>query len=385
MEAFMWLASKKLVDVDKLISHEFSIEDAPAAYQKLLENAPDTFSILFGYEHTADDGNVSEVVYEIPDNKAGGDQVGIIGIGNYARSFIVPNLDKRLSIDGISAKSPSSLVVKSIGKCRVKTTDPGLLAQDQDIQTIIVATRHSMHSQYVDDALKHGKNVYVEKPAVINRAQLDEMLGALSDKGGNICVGFNRRYSGAIKAIEDNYKDSPLESRYTVVADEFAEDYWALKEEEGGIIVGEVIHFVDLLSSLHKSTIVRVDARANLKAINKGVYYITLYFENGTVGEITYMMGSDIGGDKERIELLYDDDRVVIEGFKRVVSNKKKQIYKARQMDMGRETLFGDMMYRFARGESVQDLKGLISSHLAVFAIKESIQAGSEVDVEQIS
>ena len=146
-----------------------------------------------------------------------------------------------------------------------------------------------------------------------------------------------------------------------------------------------MIHFVDLLSQLHRSTVTRVSAKANLKAINKGVYHIILYFENGAVGEITYLMGNEMGGDKERIELLYNDDRVVVEGFKRVVSNKKKQLYKARQMDMGREALFGDMMYRFARGESVQDLKGLISSHLAVFAIKESILAGSEVNVEQVS
>ncbi|MEW6331328.1 MAG: bi-domain-containing oxidoreductase [Pseudomonadota bacterium] len=386
MEAYLHLAATGQVNINTLISHVFSIDEAPAAYQKLLDNKADTFSILFKYAHEQESGNIHTVrIPEPAPAGVGGTRVGIIGVGSYAKSFILPNIDSRLTVYGISAKSPSSLVVRGLRGCRVTTTDPQVLLREKEIQTIIVATRHSTHAQLAVDAIRNGKNVYVEKPAAINRRQLDEIAAALSEHGGNLCVGFNRRYAGAIAAVQKCKSRGPLESKYTIIADEFPEDYWALQDQEGGIIVGEMIHFVDLLSCLHQSPIVRVHASANLKAINRGVIYASLFFENRTMANITYLMGIPIKASKESIELYYDDDRIVIDGFKEARTSQGKSVYKSGKTDMGRERLFGEILHQFTAGKAVQDVPGILSSHAAAFAIRESVNSGAIIEVDRFA
>lgn len=383
MSAFLWLLAQQRIGVQALISHEFDINDAPTAYKTLLENRPDTFSILFRYGHDATTEDLHAI--RLPALKGSGKvgtRIGIIGVGSYAKSFIIPNLDSRLVIYGISAKSPSSLVVRGLERCELITTDPQVLLSDENIQTVVISTRHSTHARFTMEAIRNGKNVYVEKPVAIDGRQLREVIESLSEHGGNICVGFNRRYAEAIAVVQKRMPKVPIESKYTVVADEFSEDYWALQEKEGGIVVGEIIHFVDILSVLHQSRVVRVHASANLKAINRGVIYASLFFENKTIGNITYLMGTSIKASKESIELYYDDDRIVIDGFKEVRSSQRGSLYKSRNVEMGRKKLFGEILYQFSTGKVVQDIAGIVSSHATVYAIKQSIDSGTVVDVD---
>ncbi len=383
MGAFLWLLSQNRVSVQPLVTQVFRIEDAPAAYEKLLENRPDTFSIVFEYEpRETQELHTLRAVRE-PRAAAAGPNVGIIGVGNYARSFILPNLPRQLRVRALAARSPSSLVVKGLEDCEVLTTDPAAVIADHDVQTVIIATRHSSHGRLVMDAIRAGKNVYVEKPMVATRDELGQLAGLLSETGGNVCVGFNRRYSGAVKALQAARIGVPVESRYTVIADEFAEDYWALQESEGGIIVGEMIHFVDLLLCLHESHVARTHVVAEMKSANRGAIHATLHFENGSVATITYLMGAKIAGDKETIELYCEDDRILIEGFRKVSSAKRGVLYKARRLDMGREALFGGLLLELSRGRRVQDVGGLVASHAAAFAMKDSAASGAIVEVER--
>lgn len=386
MSAFLWLVSKAYIKFDHLMSHTFCIDEAPEAYKLLLENKPDTFAILFEYENNKPPASCMHVIYQPPHERENVHNVniGIIGVGSYARSFIIPNLDSRLHIKGLMARNPSSLVLKNIDNCEILTTDPEIIISDNEIQTIIIATRHSLHAELVLEGIKEGKNVYVEKPMVTTVEELEKLVKLLSKKNSNICVGFNRRYSSAIQMIDEKVFLTPFESNYIVVADNFSEDYWALQEKEGGIIVGEIIHFVDLLSVLHKSAIVKVSASENLRSINKGIIYITLFFENKTLGNITYIMGSSISSTKERIELYYDNDRILIDGFKKITSVRAGTLYKSRKMDMGREKLFGDILYQFTKGNRVQDLMHLIMVHAAVLAIRESIVKGKIVEINSL-
>lgn len=384
MAAFLWLLSQERVTVASLISHVFDIDQAPAAYQALLENKPDVFSILFKYGHEEAAVDLHSVRAPAPKQAVkAGTRIGIVGVGSYAKSFIIPNLDSRLTVHGMAAKSPSSLVVRGLEGCPVLTTDPHVLLADQDVQTVVISTRHSTHARFAVEAIRNGKNVYVEKPMAINHSQLNEITTALAEQGGNICVGFNRRYADAVTEVRKNVSASPLESKYTIVADEFSEDYWALQEEEGGIIVGEIIHFVDLLAFLHQSRVARVHASANLKAANRGVIYASLFFDNKTIGNITYLMGIPIKASKEFLELYYDDDRIVIDGFKEARSSRRGALYKSRKGSMGRERLFGEVLHQFSTGRAVQDIGGLVSSHAAVYAIKESINSGAVVHVDR--
>lgn len=388
MKTFIWLLSLNRISVDHIISKVFKIDEAPEAYNCLLEKKPDTFGLLFEYDTREKDSfrqlRVKNIQPDEPTNNFR-PNIGIIGVGSYAKSFIIPNIRKSVRIMGLASRNSSSLQlpkVDHINDSAILTTDPHILLGNEKMPTVIIATRHSTHFEFLLEGLKNRKNVYVEKPVVTNEEQLQILVDALCTQRGNICVGFNRRYAPAIRKLQEKITASPLDSRYTVMADPFPEDYWALREEEGGIVVGEIIHFVDLFRVLHNSNIRKVFAKSNLDSINRGSIHISLFFENKSTATISYIMGSSMKSSKENIELLYHHDRVALDGFKRVTSSRYGKIYRSLSLDMGREKLFGDVLGEFCRGKIVQNVGGLINAHSAVFAIKRSIATDNIQEVK---
>ena len=75
------------------------------------------------------------------------------------------------------------------------TTDSNQIIQDKDINTVIISTRHNTHFDYVLDAIKSNKNVFVEKPLALFLNEIDEIELALKKSKSLLMIGFNRRFS----------------------------------------------------------------------------------------------------------------------------------------------------------------------------------------------
>jgi predicted dehydrogenase len=63
-----------------------------------------------------------------------------------------------------------------------------------DVTAVIVSTPEQEHVAPVCRALALGKPVLVEKPLALTLAGADDILAALRDTGGNLRVGYSRRY-----------------------------------------------------------------------------------------------------------------------------------------------------------------------------------------------
>src|SRR5207245_2174064 len=107
--------------------------------------------------------------------RIGGPVIGLLGAGNYASSVLVPAFAKtRARLRAIV--SANGLTGTHLGKkfgFELSTTDIGTVLSDPQIDTVVVATRHDSHAGYVVDALKAGKNVFVEKPLAIRLDEID--------------------------------------------------------------------------------------------------------------------------------------------------------------------------------------------------------------------
>ena len=115
-----------------------------------------------------------------------------------------------------------------------------------------------MHADQVVRALKAQKNVFVEKPLALNLKEIERIELELSKSNSILMVGYNRRFSPYIKKLKRHLtqKSGPKAFIYTINAGFIPGNHWTQDQDiGGGRIIGEVCHFVDLLSFLSSSKV----------------------------------------------------------------------------------------------------------------------------------
>src|SRR6201996_6091579 len=66
--------------------------------------------------------------------------------------------------------------------------------EDPDVTAVIVSTSEGEHLAPMLAAIRCGKPVLVEKPIALTVREADQVLEALAKYGGNVRVGYSRRY-----------------------------------------------------------------------------------------------------------------------------------------------------------------------------------------------
>ena len=78
---------------------------------------------------------------------------------------------------------------------RAVTADDNLaVIEDPDVTAVIVSTSEGEHMAPMLAAIQRGKPVLVEKPIALTVREADQVLEALAKFGGNVRVGYSRRY-----------------------------------------------------------------------------------------------------------------------------------------------------------------------------------------------
>ena len=97
----------------------------------------------------------------------------------------------------------------------------------------------------------------------MNQQELTDIVKAYNDNPVPLMVGFNRRFAPLVqkmKCLTAQLK-YPVSMHYRINAGFISENSWIQDEESGGgRIIGEVCHFVDLLSYLAGSAPIKVSA-----------------------------------------------------------------------------------------------------------------------------
>ena len=215
------------------------------------------------------------------------------------------------------------------------------LIQDPNLNTVVIATRHHLHARQVLAAIEAGKHVFCEKPLCLTEKELREIVrahvGGGSRNHGVLMVGFNRRFAPMVQRLKSFIADisEPLAMHYRINAGYLPPDHWINdREQGGGRILGEVCHFVDLLSFLAASPIVEVEGRA---VGNSGRYsgddvVVSLRFANGSQGTISYLANGDRSFSKERVEIFGGGSVAVLDDFRHLelVRHGRKEIVNSR-------------------------------------------------------
>lgn len=319
------------LNVEPLITQRFEFEDAPKAYDALTEDKSG-LGLLLKYNSPVETRLEKRVVLRPISIEPKNAVVGFIGAGNYASRILIPAFKKASSqLHTIVTSGGINGVIhgEKTGFSEASTDLDGLL-NNQDINTVAIATRHNSHAYFVERVLSAGKNVFVEKPLALTVEEIEKIETVYNQNIQNnqyarVMVGFNRRFSPQVqkmKTLLDTVKE-PKSFIMTMNAGAIPADHWTQDNAVGGgRIIGEACHFIDLMRFLAGSKIVSIQARrmgeTDAVQVLEDKASITLGFEDGSFGTIFYLANGASSFPKERVEVFTAGRVLQLDNFRKL-------------------------------------------------------------------
>tara|TARA_B110000977_G_scaffold199992_1_gene289041 strand:- start:2942 stop:5053 length:2112 start_codon:yes stop_codon:yes gene_type:complete len=360
-EAVLDLMASGSINIKSLISHQFKIDDAVAAYEKLDDRS--SLGILLDYQGTTEE-SVSKNTVELSENninKAQKGNVAFIGGGNYASRVLIPafkragaNLTALVTSGGMSAVHHG----KKNGFLKASTDIEQAL--NDAVDSVVIATQHNLHSSQTVKALEAGKHVFVEKPLALTHDEIDKIEASQKKSKSMVMVGYNRRFSPHIQKIKSlvDAKLSPKTFIMTMNAGEIPKEHWTQDAKiGGGRIIGEACHYIDLMRFLSGSKIKSFNAvkmgENDFVEITEDKALISLTFEDGTMGSIHYFSNGGKSFPKERIEVFCDNAVLQLDNFRKLRGFGWKGFNKMNlwSQDKGQENCVDAFMESVRQGE----------------------------------
>jgi predicted dehydrogenase/threonine dehydrogenase-like Zn-dependent dehydrogenase len=396
LEAFLDLLAEGRINVEGLITHRFTLDQAEQAYQLIAgESGEPYLGVVLHYENDHD----PEKRIPIAARKAAASpaaksvRVGLIGAGNYARAMLLPHfksagaeLQTIATASGVTART----VAEKFG-FRYCVSGAAEVLADEEVNLIVIATRHDTHAELARRALNCGRHVFVEKPLSLTDQELDGVIAAAAQSKGELIVGYNRRFSPMGRAAKEFFRDrqAPLSINYRVNAGRIPPGHWVQDAREGGgRIIGEVCHFIDLMHFMTGSLTTRVFAESiasrNQEITNEDSVFITLRFADGSNGSIAYVAEGDKALPKERIEIFGAGKSLVIDDFRSAIAYQdgREKKTKLREQDKGQEDEVSAVCAVVLEGKPAPiALEDLATTTRATFRIRDSLRTGLPVEV----
>ena len=396
LESFLDLLAEGRVNVEGLITHRFKLDQAEQAYQLIAgESGEPYLGVVLHYEsdHEPERRIPVAVKKAAASPAAKSVRVGLIGAGNYARAMLLPHF-KSAGAELQSIATASGVTARTVAEkfgFRYCVSGADEVLADEEVNLIVIATRHDTHAELARRALSCGRHVFVEKPLALNDHELDSVIAAAAQSKGELIVGYNRRFSPMGRAAREFFKDhqAPLSINYRVNAGRIPPSHWAQDAREGGgRIIGEVCHFIDFMHFMTGSLTTRVYAESiasrNQEITNEDSVFITLRFADGSNGAIAYVSEGDKALPKERIEIFGAGKSLVIDDFRSCVAYQdgREKKTKLREQDKGQEDEVSAVCAVVLEGKPAPiALEDLATTTRATFRIRDSLRTGLPVEV----
>lgn len=354
MQEYLRMIGEGKIRLESLIQKIEPVENAAAAYEFLQKGESKPLMVLLRYsKRPVDEKAVSTIPHPraIPAGK-NEIRVAVVGAGSFARSMHLPNLA------GMRGKFRVKAIMSRTGhnaesaarqfEADYSTTSYDRVLEDNDVDAVLICTRHNLHAGMTLKALKAGKHVLVEKPLALTATELQMIRDHFeTSKSGNtpvLLTGFNRRFSPftaeLAKALRQ--KSGAFMMNYQMNAGHVPSDNWLFSNEGGGRNIGEACHIYDLFTFLTNSEV----ETTSVSCMPKGSGYYghddnfvaTFVFGDGTTASLTYTSMGSSEFPKEVLELFFDGKVAVLNDYASLyVHGSRKHAMYRRFPDKGHE------------------------------------------------
>lgn len=400
MQSFLELISSGKIHIDKLITHRYDISQAENAYELISSKSTDLIlGVVLNYPEKKKNEKL-DINDAVPASASDKNRlqvgIGFVGAGGFASGVLLPHLKNISALKKVSIMSGSGVSAttgaESFGFEKTSSSFEQMLI-DKSVSALFVVNRHNQHAEFVLKALKAKKPVFVEKPLCLNQDELSNIVAEYNKAPIPVMVGFNRRFAPLIQKMKTALEDNkyPLSMHYRINAGFIPSNNWIQDEEcGGGRIIGEICHFVDLLTYLTGATPVKVSAES--LAMPDETYrsddnlQIMLRFSDGSVGTINYVASGSKLMPKEYLEIFGGGMAMRMDDFASLSIADKKglRMDKARSQDKGH----GAMLQKWADCLTTGSISPISFSEIVkttrtTFDIINSLRKGAPIWTEK--
>lgn len=391
-EAILNAISLGRMDVEQLVTERTPLADYKSIYDTIGKSG--SIASILVYDGKPDKGTVVTINSRSFTNSKG--VVAIIGAGNFTSATLLPAL-KPLNAKLKYIVSAGGLTASTLAKragFAIATTDYQQALSDNDVDLVIITTRHNLHARMVVDALMSGKNVFVEKPLCIKKEELSEIENAYSSLSAVhsspvLTVGFNRRFAPFAQKMRSLIGTGAVNITATMNAGFIPANSWVHDLQiGGGRIIGEACHFIDLCSYLCDSRVAAVcmNALGTSPQENTDNVSILLRYANGSNAVINYFANGSKAYSKERVEVHSQERSLILDNWRTLEGHGFKNFSRAKtKQDKGHAAQFRLLLERVTSGgEPLIPYEDIINTTKTCFAAMISLKEGRWVELSEI-
>src|SRR6266566_4510117 len=252
-------------------------------------------------------------------------RIGIIGMGNMGRfhaDYLINKKVGRCELTAVSDAFPANLEKYKQFKTFERSEQ---LIRSGEVDAVIIATPHYLHTSIGIDALQNGLHVLVEKPISVHKADCDRLIAA--HKGGKqvFAAMFQQRTEPKyrkLKSLIQNGELGAIARVSWIITDWFrTEAYYSSggwratwKGEGGGVLLNQCLHNLDVMQWLlgmpsrvrgfcQLGRFHQIEVEDNVSAY--------LEYENGGTGTFVSSTGEAPGSN--RFEIVGTRGKIVLE------------------------------------------------------------------------
>jgi len=298
--------STAFIDVFEIDSTSIS------SLNEVLDNKK-SFSTIFDWRmpKNLNKKEISEINDEKANEVINYKNVVIYGYSNFAREAHIPALKSinTLNLSGIFNRTPIE-----ISKEKILDTNQLNSAENG---TILISTNHGSHASTLINYLEKRKFVIVDKPLCINVEELNTILTLDQKLNSKFICFMNRRYSEHTQILKEYISSAKGPFHLDCIFNVPSKDSNDIIFSEGGRLVGEMCHHVDLALFLLGTPcqVSYSDNQIEPKDSKNENSSILMSFPNNSSAFIRYSTMGDSQGIKEKIKLSFDNRTLEVTNF----------------------------------------------------------------------
>ncbi|MBN1183904.1 MAG: Gfo/Idh/MocA family oxidoreductase [Bacteroidales bacterium] len=207
-------------------------------------------------------------------------KIGIIGSDSTALSHIetIKSIDGFQLVGIYSDKLERVNEIKELHQVQSFSSPEDLL---HSVDAIDITSISKSNHEFIVDALKRSKHVYIENPITNSIEEADYIIKIAEEADVTVQVAQSNRYNPAYLSVKGCIKNP----QYIQIV---RKNMFSLMNKDVHIVLGSMIHDIDIILSIFKSKVKRIKAKA-VKVMNdrQDVVNVRMEFDNDAVADLT--------------------------------------------------------------------------------------------------